>query len=279
METGLKGQIVLITGASGGIGTALAQRFAAEGAHLVLHYWKGKERAQRLASQLKSSEILLHRANLSKEVEAHKLVVASVKRFGRIDTLVANAGSWESRDIPLHQMTARQWRQTMDGVLSPTFLVVREFFRVIARQRRGNLTLVGSTAAIFGEAGHADYAAAKAAIAYGLTRSLKNEISRLAPHTRDYRGGRVNCVCPGWTMVPRLESKLGDQKTLRRVLATRALPQLARPEDIANAVVFLSSDVLAGHVTGQILTVAGGMEGRQIWEAEQIAPDLALWGV
>ena len=77
----------------------------------------------------------------------------------------------------------------------------------LARQRRGNLVLVGSTAAVFGEAGHADYAASKQQSRHGLTRSLKNEIARLAPHTRNDRGGRVNCVCPGWTVVPRLAAK------------------------------------------------------------------------
>jgi 3-oxoacyl-[acyl-carrier protein] reductase len=133
---------------------------------------------------------------------------------------------------------------------------------------------VASTAAVFGEAGHTDYSAAKAAIAYGFTRSLKNEIVRLAPHTRDYCGGRVNCVCPGWTVVPRLAAKLTDRKTIRKVVATMALPHLARPEDIANAVVFLSSDTLARHITGQILVIAGGMEGRQLWEPEQIDPGL-----
>jgi 3-oxoacyl-[acyl-carrier protein] reductase len=171
-------------------------------------------------------------------------------------------------------MSTRQWRQTMDGVLTTTFLSVREFFKIVARQRRGNLVFIGSTAAVFGEAGHADYAAAKAAIAYGLTRSLKNELSRLAPHTKEYCGGRVNCVCPGWTTVPRLASKLRRAKTIRRVAATMSLPQLARPEDIANAVVFLTSDRLARHVTGQTITVAGGMEGRKLWEEGEIDPSL-----
>jgi 3-oxoacyl-[acyl-carrier protein] reductase len=172
--------------------------------------------------------------------------------------------------VPFHQMDARQWRQTFDGVLTTTFLTVRDFLRVVARQKRGNLTLIGSTAAMFGEAGHADYAAAKAAIAFGLTRSLKNEIVRIAPHTSAYCGGRVNCVCPGWTVVPRLAAKLRDTRTIRRVTSTMALPQLGRPEDVANAVVYLSSDTLARHVTGQIITVAGGMEGRQLWESGQV---------
>ena len=165
----------------------------------------------------------------------------------------------------MHLMSLRQWRRTLDGVLTTTFLTVREFLRLVAKQKHGNAILIGSTAAVFGEAGHADYSAGKAAIAFGLTRSLKNEMVRLAPHTRDYCGGRVNCICPGWTVVPRLAAKLGDATSVRKVTATMALPQLARPEDIANAAVFLASDSLARHITGQTLVIAGGMEGRLLW--------------
>ena len=273
METGLQGQVVLVTGASGGIGSGIARKFAEEGARLALHYHTNRERVAELQRELGGVDTLAVGADLSKEAKVKQLFAKIIGRFGRIDTLVANAGSWETRDQLLDTMPLRQWRQTLDGVLTTTFFTVREFLRQVRRQKRGNLTLIASTAAIFGEAGHADYAAGKAAIAYGLTRSLKNEIVRLAPHTRDYYGGRVNCVCPGWTVVPRLASKLSNRKLLRKVTATMALPQLARPEDIGNAVVFLSSDILARHITGQVLVIAGGMEGRQLWEPHQINTD------
>jgi 3-oxoacyl-[acyl-carrier protein] reductase len=191
-----------------------------------------------------------------------------------VDTLVANAGSWERRDVLLPAMSLRQWRQTLEGVLTTAFLSLRAFLRLAARQRRGNAVLIASTAAVFGEAGHADYAAAKAALAYGLTRTLKNELARLAPHTRDYCGGRINCICPGWTLVPRLAAHLSDTRTVRKIAATMALPQLARPEDVGNAAVFLASDALARHITGQILLIAGGMEGRWLWQPEEIDPGL-----
>jgi 3-oxoacyl-[acyl-carrier protein] reductase len=275
MESNLAGKVVLITGASGGIGAGIARKFAAEGARLILQYHNGRERVQSLARELNGAEVFVVRADLTKETQAKQLLTRAVRRFGRVDTLVANAGAWETRDVPLHRMAASQWRQTLDGVLTTTFLTVREYLRVVARQKRGNLTLIASTAAIFGEAGHADYAAAKAAIAFGLTRSLKNEIARIAPHTSTYCGGRANCVCPGWTVVPRLSAKLRDARTIRRVTATMALPQLGRPEDVANAVVYLSSDSLARHVTGQIVTVAGGMEGRQLWEPGEVDVTLA----
>ena len=275
MKTQLRGKVVLITGASGGIGSGLARAFAAEGARLVLHYHRGRANVAALQRRLRGVENLALKADLQSETQVRRLFARAVRRFGRVDSLVANAGAWETRDVPLHEMSLRQWRQTLDGVLTTTFLSLREFLRLVAKQRQGNAVLIASTAAVFGEAGHADYASGKAAIAYGLTRSLKNEIARLAPHTRAYCGGRVNCVCPGWTVVPRLAARLGEDQTIRRVTATMALPQLARPADIAAAAVFLSSDALARHITGQTLVVAGGMEGRLLWHPGEINPALA----
>jgi len=275
MNTNLTGKVILITGASGGIGSAMARAFAREGAKLVLHYHRNLAGARKLQRELAAAEPFLVRADLTKESQVRDLFAQVLRRFRRVDTLVANAGSWKTREVPLHRVPLKQWRRTLDGVLTSTFLCVREFFRLVAKQKRGNAVLIGSTAAVFGEANHADYAAAKAAMAFGLTRSLKNELSRLAPHTRDYCGGRINCVCPGWTVVPRSAKKLTNARTIRKVTATMALPQIARPDDIANAVVYLSSDTLARHVTGQTLVVAGGMEGRLIWQPEEIDPSAA----
>jgi 3-oxoacyl-[acyl-carrier protein] reductase len=270
MQTDLKGKVILVTGASGGIGSVIARQFAEEGAQLVLHYHRSRRNVAQLQRELGSIQSLAVGADLTREPEVTQMFATARKRFGRVDTLVANAASWETRDVPLHRMTLRQWRQTLDGVLTSAFLCLREFLKLVEKQRRGNAILIASTAAVFGEAGHADYAAGKAALAYGLTRSLKNEVNRLAPHTRDYCGGRINCICPGWTVVPRLVKKLADARMIRKTTATMALPQLARPQDIANAAVFLASDTLARHLTGQILVIAGGMEGRRLWEPGEI---------
>ena len=124
------------------------------------------------------------------------------------------------------------------------------------RNGQGSLVLIGSTAGIFGEAGHSDYAAAKSAIVRGLLLSLKNEIVRVAPQ------GRVNAVCPGWTVSPMTRSTLEDPSVLDRATRTMALRKAAEPEDIARQVVALASDEISGHVTGQVVVVAGGMEGR-----------------
>ncbi len=275
MNSDLAGKVVLITGASGGIGAATARKFAEEGACLILQYRSGRDRAETLRKEQSGAEVISIRADLTKESDVRHLFVTATKRFGRIDTLVANAGSWETRDVPLQEMSLKQWKSTIDGVLTATFLSAREFFRLVAKQKRGNAVLVASTAGVFGEAFHADYAAAKAAMAYGLVRSLKNEISRIAPHTATYCGGRVNCVCPGWTVVPRNAAKLKDAAVVKKVTSTMALPQIGRPEDMANAIVFLSSDSLARHITGQTLVVAGGMEGRHLWSADEIDPTIA----
>jgi 3-oxoacyl-[acyl-carrier protein] reductase len=275
MHSNLRDQVILITGASGGIGSAIARGFAAEGAKLILHCHRNLAQARRLRKELAAVETLVLSADLTKEAAVKKMFAQAVKYFGRVDTLVANAGQWEQRDVSLHQMSLAQWRATQDGVLTSAFLCTREFFRLVAKQKTGNAVLIGSTAAVFGEAGHADYAAAKAALAYGFTRTLKNELARLAPHAKNYCGGRINCVCPGWTVVPRNEAKLQDAQVVRKVTATMALPKIARPEDIANAVVFLSSDKLAGHITGQTLVIAGGMEGRTLWQPGEIDPTIA----
>lgn len=270
MNSGLNGKVVVVTGASGGIGSAIARKFAEEGASLVLHYRSKRREVEALQKDLSNVPSMIIKADLTQEKDVKSLFAQAWRRFRRIDTLVANAGSWETKDIPLHRMSLRQWQRTQDAVLTSAFLSLREFLAIVAKQKMGNAVLIASTAGIFGEAGHADYASAKSAMAFGLTRTLKNEISRIAPHTADYCGGRINCVCPGWTVVPRTAGKLSNAAMVRKVTSTMALPQIARPEDIANMVTFLSSDKLARHLTGQTIAVAGGMEGRLLWQGEEI---------
>ena len=173
MDSRLNGQVVLVTGASGGLGSAIARKLASEGARLVLQYRHGRSRINELNKELRAADPLIVRADLASQKEAKRLFRAAIERFGRVDTLIANAGSWESRDVPMSQMTLHQWQHTLENVLTTTFLSLREFLRLVATQRRGNAVLIASTAGVFGEAGHADYAAAKAAIAYGLSDTLK----------------------------------------------------------------------------------------------------------
>jgi 3-oxoacyl-[acyl-carrier protein] reductase len=154
-------------------------------------------------------------------------------------------------------MSLERFRAGIDGNLVAPWLTCRAFLRHVRTTRTGSIVLVGSTAGIHGEAGHGEYAAAKGAINTGLVRTLKNEIAQIAP------AGRVNVVAPGWTATPRTAPTL-DDATIDRVTRTYALRKVATPEEVARTIVWASS-AAAGHTTGALLTVDGGMEGRILW--------------
>ncbi|HEV3408091.1 MAG TPA: SDR family oxidoreductase [Gaiellaceae bacterium] len=258
MQTGLAGKRVLVTGASGGIGAACARAFAAEGSRLALHYNRGRDRVEALAGELDGGVAV--QADLTREDDADRLFAAAREALGGVDVCAAVAGVWPEEDVPVWELPLARWEDTLRTNLTATFLTARGFLREVARSGHGSLVLIGSTAGVFGEAGHADYAAAKSAIVHGLLPSLKNEVVRVAPRAR------VNCVCPGWTESPMTRSTLDDPSVAERATRTMALRKVARPEDVARQVVALASDEISGHVTGQVVLVAGGMEGRILHE-------------
>ena len=177
----------------------------AEGCEVVAHYHLGRERAEALGAAAVAG------ADLRVEAEVERLF----EQAGPLDVCAAVAGIWPAEDVPVWELPLERWEETLRANLTATFLTARAFLRGVAERGHGSLVMVASTAGLFGEAGHADYAAAKSAIAHGLLLSLKNEVVRVAPRAR------VNVVCPGWTESPMTRGSL-DEETLRRVTRTMA---------------------------------------------------------
>lgn len=257
MDTGLEGKGIVVTGGAGGIGSAIVRAFADEKASVAVHYRSNSERADALAAEVEG--VAIH-ADLTVESEADALVPAALEHLGRVDVLIANAGKWPPADEPVWEKSLDHWRATIASNLDSVFLSCRSFLRHVSTTGEGNIVIVSSTAGVFGEAGHSDYAAAKGALASGFLKSLKNEIVRIAPR------GRVNVVCPGWTRTEMAREALEDAGVAARVTRTMALTKLGVAEDVARVVVMLASDRVSGHVTGEVITIAGGMEGRVLHE-------------
>ena len=257
MDMGLDEKGVLVTGAGGGIGSAVARAFAAEGARVGVHYRSSRERAEMVAAEIGGVAL---KADLTIESEVDELVPAALDSLGRLDVLVANAGDWPSEDQPVWEMSYERWRRYLAANLDSVFLSCRAFLRHVKRTGEGNIVIVASTAGIFGEAGHSDYASAKGALASGFLKSLKNEIVRIAP------GGRVNAVAPGWTATDMTREFVTDRNFVAKITRTMALDKLGVADDVARTIVALASDTISGHVSGELITVAGGMEGRVLRE-------------
>jgi 3-oxoacyl-[acyl-carrier protein] reductase len=258
VDTDLAGRVVVITGAARGIGAATARAFAGEGARVVVNYLTSRDEADALVASL--PEAIAVQADCSREDEIDRLFARVMDRYGRVDVCVCNAAVY-SPPAPAVDIDAERFRRIVDTNLVGTFLVARAFLRLVREQGSGNLILIGSTAGIFGEEGQADYAATKAALTGGLLPTLKNEIARLAPL------GRVNAVCPGWTETEMAAPALTEPGRLERITQTMPLRKVAQPDDVAWQVVVLASDRLSGHISGQVVVVAGGMEGRLLHDA------------
>lgn len=268
MDLGLADSTVLITGASGGIGWSCAEVLAGEGARLVL---LAGRRADALEARVRnagwSGQALCLGADVRDPAAVEQVFEQGVERFGRLDGVVASAGVWPAEGLRLDRMPLEQLRDTLEVNLLGCLWTARAFMRVLAAARESRegacLVLIGSTAGRFGEPGHVDYACSKAALR-GLTLSLRREMAEVTPF------GRVNLVEPGWTATEMAEQALEQPGAIESTLRTMPLRQIARPEDVARAVAWFLSPTCAGHVTGEVLTVAGGMDGRVAWEREQI---------
>ncbi len=261
MDSGLAGSTVLVTGASGGLGTAIVEALAAEGANLVVHHHRGAERARALAHEVGPRTVVVG-ADLTDESQVDGMWRDAIAACTRIDALVVNAGIWITEPASVAEMSLAQWQRTLEVDLTSAFLTCRGFLRHLAGAPRddASIVLIGSTAGLFGEADHADYASAKAGMMHGLLPSLKNEIVRVASR------GRANAVAPGWILTKMAEHTLADPGAIPRVTRTAAMRKVARPEEVASVVAFLCSPTLASHVSGAVVPVHGGMEGRLLHE-------------
>jgi 3-oxoacyl-[acyl-carrier protein] reductase len=270
MDLLLTDKTVFITGASGGIGRELARAFAAEGANLVLHGFSNAEFLGKLIeSEGWNSRAIAVSGDVSEPENMRRCMQQGVEKFSRVDCCVVNAGTWPPEDLPLHKLPPERVRRTLEVNLLGAMWTAAAFMDQLAPHPAGHgaaLTFIGSTAGRFGEAGHADYSVSKAGM-YGLVRTLKNEVVRVDPLAR------VNMVEPGWTVTEMAREALDTPGAIARIGRTMALRRLARAEDIARAVLMLSSPAASAHITGEVITVAGGMEGRTLWQESDINED------
>ena len=249
----LDNQVALITGGSRGIGAAVVRMFVAAGARVVFSYEKAQAQAEELVRSLGAERCAAVACNLSGTETAGELVAAAVKRFGRLDILVANHGVWPPEDAPIEHMSATQWRSTMAINLDSVFGLVKHSVAQIKKQKKlasaaGHIVLVSSTAGQRGEAFHCDYAATKGAL-ISMVKGLSTE---LAP-----AGIYVNSVAPGWVDTDMSASALNDPPTRSRIFANIPLGRVGTPEEIAAPILFLCTQH-AGFITGEVFNVNGG---------------------
>ena len=246
---GQKGRVALITGATGGIGVAIARRLAADGATLALHYRSNPDAAAKLADELRAAGATCEtfQADLAaKEGDpAKELVNAVVVKFGRLDILVNNAGILN--DATVSFMSDEQWTDTLNMDSTVPFKLIRAAAMNMARQRWGRIVNMASDAGRMGSANRSNYAAAKEGLV-GLTRSIARELAGL--------GVRANAVSPGFVET-NMVSNITDK---RRAELYREIPcrRFAKPEEVAALIAFLCSDD-ADYITGQVISINGGL--------------------
>jgi 3-oxoacyl-[acyl-carrier protein] reductase len=234
----LEGKTALVTGASRGIGRAIAAELAAAGASVVVGYRSGQEEAEALATEIGARAI---QADVSNADDARRLV----EEAGDLDILVNNAGL--TRDGLLARMSDDDWRTVLDTNLSSVFYTCRAVTRPMMKKRAGSIVNISSIVGVHGNWGQTNYAASKAGI-IGFTKSLARELGS--------RNVRANVVAPGYVKT-QLTDVLPEEAT-EAMLTNTPLGRLGEPEDIAGAVRFLCSDA-ASFITGEVLLVDGGL--------------------
>jgi 3-oxoacyl-[acyl-carrier protein] reductase len=241
----LSGQVALVTGASRGIGRAIALDLAAAGATVVVNYASAADAAAAVVAEIGAAggRAWSHQADVAEEEQVEALVKVVLEREGRLDVLVNNAGI--TRDGLLMRMKTADWRSVIDLNLSGVFLCTRAVSRTMLKARSGRIINITSVVALMGNPGQANYSAAKAGV-IGLTRSNAAEFAA--------RGVTVNAVAPGF-----IESDMTAELDKEAILRAIPMARMGSAAEVAGAVRFLAADPAAAYMTGQVLQVDGGM--------------------
>jgi len=241
----LLGQTALVTGASRGIGKAVALELAAAGATVAVNYANSNAGADAVVAEItaQGGSAYALQADVSQEEEVNALVEAVIKRSGSLDVLVNNAGI--TRDGLLMRMKASDWQAVINLNLTGVFLCTRAVTRPMLKQKRGRIVNITSVVGLMGNAGQANYAAAKAGV-IGFTRSSAKELAS--------RGITVNAVAPGF-----IATDMTKDLQAEALLAAIPLGRYGEVAEVAGAVRFLAADPAAAYITGQVLQVDGGM--------------------
>ncbi len=243
----LNGSVAIITGAGRGIGRAIALELASAGAIVVVNYASNSVKAEEIIQQITAAggKGMSIQADVSQASEVDRLVRTTIEEYGKIDILVNNAGV--ARDNLLLRIKEADWDTVLDINLKSVFLCTKAVCKGMLKQRSGVIVNISSVVGISGNAGQANYAAAKAGI-FGFTKSMAKE---LAP-----RGIRVNAVAPGYISTDM--TAILPEEVKKEIIRGIPLGQIGAAEEVAKAVLFLASPA-SSYVTGQILSVDGGM--------------------
>lgn len=241
----LAGQVAVVTGASRGIGRAIALSLASEGAKVVVNYASSSEAADAIVQDIetKGGEAIALQANVSQADQVDMLIKAAMDKWGRVDILVNNAGI--TKDTLLLRMKPEDWQAVIDLNLTGVFLCTRAVAKIMLKQKSGRIVNIASVAGQMGNPGQANYSAAKAGV-IGFTKTVAKELAS--------RGITVNAVSPGF-----IATDMTADLAAEGILQFIPLGRYGKPEEVAGMVRFLAADPAAAYITGQVFNVDGGM--------------------